>query len=199
MRERPHSPTFFFCRSPQELQQEVLHNIKSYAANKSTKQFYNMWAVYGGVGVGKSRTGVEMFKCFKEFEKQELQLQTGKAISFNSLFAHRVHLFMDFQRGDTVEMAEQRLFDEGKLDAPAILGARIASHFFIGEVCRAIESFFRVPGISRSIFSLPGVLREMGKLQKIFYMFPYSYILYCYNISKASARQQTPPCTAAVG
>ena len=158
-----------------------------------------MWVVYGGVGVGKSRTGVEMFKCFEEFEKQELELQTGEAISFNSLFAHRVHLFMDFQRGDSLKMAEQRLLNKGELDAPAILGARIASHFFIGEACGAIESFFHVSGISRSIFSLPGVLREMGKLQKIFYMFPYSYILYCNNISKASARQQTPPCTAAIG
>jgi len=135
-----------------------------------------------------------MFKCFEEFEKQELELQTGEAISFNSLFAHRVHLFMDFQRGDSLKMAEQRLLNKGELDAPAILGARIASHFFIGEACGAIESFFHVSGISRSIFSLPGVLREMGKLQKNFTCFHSHPLLLQHKQSKCQTTNTSLYC-----
>ena len=107
---------------------------------------------------------MEMFNCFAEFEQQNLVLQDQTTIPAGSLFAHRVHLFLDFSRGDGITMEEEQLFKERKLGASAILGARVASRYFLGQPVAVIDPYIYPCKRKGEKFFLPEVLSKMGKL-----------------------------------
>ena len=139
----------------------MFHNITNHAANSSVEQDNNIWVLFGGVGVGKSRTGVELFNRFAQFENKELVLETGERVPFNNLFSHRVHLFVDFERDDYLHKHEFEHFERDNLSASAILGNRVASSFFIGMGYSHLQEALNVD--ERSKLELEKVLEEMGR------------------------------------
>ena len=141
----------------EDLLKLTLTNVERYTRQVATKQLYSIPLVHGGMGLGKSRLGIELFRKLKELHEQNKPCKlspTKKDLRFQEAFDDIAHVFIDFSTIDELDMHH-----EGRLPSSILLGLRVACHFFFGCPLDAI----RLSSEEQSMFLFSNVLDLISK------------------------------------